>query len=146
MFKKAIMRNDWLKILWLTTVPAFVFVSGLKAQFEEGVKDPTQVGVIVGNSTFPASNTVTMASNQGTPLIRNIVRLRINEMAMRGSSLEYFKARFTATVTLTVNGWYLSSENGNPDLSAATPPTPLTVTYDTTPGNQYNAVAYWVIS
>ena len=140
------MRNDWLKILWLTSLLALALTGELKAQFEEGTQDPTQIGVIAGNSAFPASNTVTMASNQGTPLIRNIVRFRINEMAMNGAAREYFKAGFTATVTLTVNAWYLSSENGNPDLSAATPPTPLTVTFDPTPGNQYSAVAYWVFS
>src|SRR5580658_769937 len=120
------MRIDRLKTLLLTPVFAFIFAISANAQFEEGTQYNPLVGEITINGTFPDSNTVTIGASQGQSYstIRNIIRLKINELAPNGSNLLFYKAGFTVTATLSVNAWLLASNNGTPDLSAAVPSTP----------------------
>ena len=142
-----------LRKYWMLPVLMVFFTSlQVNAQFEAGVKDPFQIGVIQGTAGFPASNTVTINATQGetSKKIENIIRLKFNELAptstAQGAPLLYFKSSFQATATLSVGVWSDLSVNNTPTPDQTLTPTiPLTVTYDLTTGNTYNPVAYWLL-
>jgi RHS repeat-associated protein len=145
------MRTDLLKRLLLLPVFALLAITNLHAQFEGGVRDIQQLGIITGTQTqtFPVSNTVTIAATQGESAkkIQNIIRFKLNELAVNGSNqLLFFKSGFTANVTLNVDVWTNLAVNNTPTPDATlTPTVQLVVNFDPATGSTYNPVAYWVL-
>lgn len=144
------MRMYCLKKLYWIPFIALLITGSVKAQFEEGLKDPPLIAVIKGTQATNAVDSVIVSATQGesSKKIQNIIWFKINELATtssaNGAPLLYYKSGFTATVTLKVDVW-TSAAATNP-TQTLTPAAPLTVTYNPAGGTQYNPIAYWVLS
>ena len=114
------------------------------AQFEEGISN-VECGVIACSGTIPSSPNVVTWTSQGEtyPTIRNIVRLKINELAATGttgSPMEYFPTPFTATATVFVELWSYNATLSSPATDTET--VVLTVNYNPAPGQKYTPINY----
>jgi RHS repeat-associated protein len=135
------MRNNFLKgVFCRFFFSLLVLAPGrLRAQFEEG-QASQQTNTISCNQALPSvPNALTYSSlGEANKTIRNIVRLKINEVALStatGTPLLYYNSGFTANVTLKIELWLIAPAPGvNPDL-LQTPV--LTVNYDPAGGNKY---------
>ena len=143
------MVTSLFKRLLLLPLLLVLMIGSVQAQFEAGVKDLTQIGVIPGTQATATTNTITIGAfqNESSKKIKNIIRLKFNELATttgaQGAPFLFFKSSFNVQVNLTVDVW-TNAAAPNPDLTL-TPTVPLTINYDPATGALYNPVAYWVL-
>jgi RHS repeat-associated protein len=120
---------------------------GAFGQFQSGLPSVLTT-VDTCSETLPSRPDTTkyFYGGEDTVNIRNILRLKINELATSGSgsAMQYFASGFTATATISLRMWAHIQQIANPPTDTET--VTLTVNYDPTPGNKYTPVRYLILS
>jgi RHS repeat-associated protein len=138
-----IIVHKWLLVVLVSLLAG----SRSMAQFQSGLTS-IETGVISCGLGMPSAADTVADTSQGetSAYIKNILRLKINELATTsgGSALQYFASGFTAKATISLRMWASISLIGSAPTDTET--VTLTVNYDPTPGNAYTPIRYLLLS